>query len=247
MKLPGKILNTPNVVEGGTAMLRRPDTFWRMGMILLLLLCNDIALSQDVYQSYSFNSYQKLDTELHATSINTQTFIRSFFENDLLLKPRYDSIASYNVNGKQHEGRYEKLFNQHLIEINRASSIFYGHFMMNEFKAKNFFSDNGSSYKKNSWQLGLRGVNTFGIKGLYYLLENNNVKPYTYSEHGLIENYIEEGEPLAHHWGANFRKVIGFLDYSYNRFNFPGEGNFGYYGLDEDVLNYGKDPFNDYT
>jgi len=123
----------------------------------------------------------------------------------------------------------------------------YGEFMLDEFESKNFFSDNGSSRNKNGWQLGFRGANLFGVQGLNYLLESNNVKPYTYSERGPIENYTEEGEPLAHPWGANFREVVGLLNYSYKRFDFSGEGDFGYYGLDEDGLNYGKDPFNDYT
>lgn len=123
----------------------------------------------------------------------------------------------------------------------------YGQFMLDEFEAKNFFSDNGSSRNKNGWQLGIRGADMFGIKGLGYLLEGNNVKPYTYSERSPIENYTENGEPLAHPWGANFREVVGLLNYNYKRFQFAGEGDFGYYGLDENGLNYGKDPFEDYT
>jgi hypothetical protein len=41
--------------------------------------------------------------------------------------------------------------------------------------------------------------------------------------------------------------VVGLLNYSYKRFVFSLEGNFGYYGLDLDGLDYGKDPFQDYT
>jgi len=123
----------------------------------------------------------------------------------------------------------------------------YGQFMLDEFESKNFFSDNGSSRNKNGWQLGIRGANLLGVKGLNYLLESNNVKPYTYSERFPIENYTEEGEPLAHPWGGNFREVVGLLNYSYKRFTFSEESDFGYYGLDVNGLDYGKDPFEDYT
>jgi len=123
----------------------------------------------------------------------------------------------------------------------------YGQFILNEFVSKHFFSSDGSSVNKYGWQLGIRGANLFGIKNLNYLLESNNVKPYTYSARSAIENYSENSEPLAHPWGANFREIVGLLNYTYKRFDFSGEADFGRYGLDVDGLNYGKDIFQLYT
>lgn len=123
----------------------------------------------------------------------------------------------------------------------------YGQFSLDEFEAKNFFSSNGSARNKYGWQIGFRGANLFNVKGLNYLVETNSVKPYTYSERGPIINYAENGEPLAHPWGANFREVVGLLNYSYKRFDFSGELDYGHYGLDINGINYGKDPFQDYT
>jgi hypothetical protein len=123
----------------------------------------------------------------------------------------------------------------------------YGQFALNEFVAKHFFSSDGSSVNKYGWQLGIRGANLFGVKNLNYLLESNNAKPYTYSARSAIENYSENSEPLAHPWGANFREMVGLLNYSYRRFDFSGEADYGHYGLDENGLNYGKDIFQIYT
>jgi hypothetical protein len=123
----------------------------------------------------------------------------------------------------------------------------YGQFALDEFEAKNFFSSNGSSRNKYGWQLGIRGANLFSVNGLNYLLETNNVKPYTYSERYSIVNYAENGEPLAHPWGANFREVVGLLNYSYKRFDFSTEIDYGHYGLDVNDLNYGKDLFQQYV
>lgn len=123
----------------------------------------------------------------------------------------------------------------------------YGQFVLDEFQAKEFFSGTGSSRNKYSWQFGFRGGNLFTVKGLSYLVETNNAKPYTYSERGSILSYTENGEPLAHPWGANFREYVGLLNYSYKRFDFSAEADFGRYGLDINNLNYGKDPFQDYT
>jgi len=123
----------------------------------------------------------------------------------------------------------------------------YGQFLLDEFQSKDFFSSDGSSRNKYGWQLGLRGSELFGVKGLNYLAEYNTAKPYTYSERSYIENYSDNGEPLAHPWGANFRELVGLLNYSYKRFDFSGEADFGRYGFDLNDMNYGKDIFELYT
>jgi hypothetical protein len=122
----------------------------------------------------------------------------------------------------------------------------YGQFALNEFVSKDFFSSDGASVNKYGWQLGIRGANLFGLKNLNYLLESNNAKPYTYSARSAIENYSSNSEPLAHPWGANFRELVGLLNYSYKRFDFSGEADYGHYGLNIDGINYGKDIFQVY-
>lgn len=123
----------------------------------------------------------------------------------------------------------------------------YGQFALDEFESSSFFSGKGSSRNKSSWQIGFRGADLFGVKGLNYLAEANSSNPYTYSEHAGIINYTENGEALAHPWGANFREFVGLLNYSYQRFDFSGELDYGHYGLDINGLNYGKDLFQDYA
>jgi hypothetical protein len=123
----------------------------------------------------------------------------------------------------------------------------YGQFALDEFESANFFSNSGSFRNKYSWQLGFRGTDLFNVKGLNWLLENNNSKPYTYSETSPIISYTENGEMLGHPWGANFREVVGLLNYSYKRFDFSAEVDYGHYGLDLDGLNYGKDAFQNYN
>jgi hypothetical protein len=122
----------------------------------------------------------------------------------------------------------------------------YAQFALDEFEAKNLFSGNGSSRNKYGWQIGLRGSDIFNIKKLNYLVEYNGAKPYTYSQASSIINYANNGEPLAHPFGANFKEVIGILNYSYKRFDFSGQLNYGHYGLDVYGLNWGKDIFQSY-
>lgn len=123
----------------------------------------------------------------------------------------------------------------------------YGQFALNEFHSADFFSNDGAVDNKNAWQIGFRGTDLFKIKNLNFLVESNNARPYTYSARSAIENYSENGEPLAHPWGGNFRELVGLLNYSYKRYSFSFETDLGRYGLDENGLNYGKDIFQLYT
>jgi hypothetical protein len=122
----------------------------------------------------------------------------------------------------------------------------YGQFSLDEFQAKEFFNNGGSSRNKFGYQLGIRGANLFNVQNLNYLLETNTVRPYTYSERSSILNYSANSEPLAHPWGANFREVVALLNYSYKRFELMGEADYGHYGLDIGGRNYGKDIFQSY-
>jgi hypothetical protein len=123
----------------------------------------------------------------------------------------------------------------------------YGQFALDEFEASNFFSNKGSSRNKYGWQIGVRGGNVFNVKNLNYLVEYNGAKPYTYSQVNSIINYAQQNEPLAHSWGANFKEVVGLLNYSYKRFDFSGQLTYGHYGLDANNLNWGKDISQPYT
>ena len=119
----------------------------------------------------------------------------------------------------------------------------YTQFSLNEFNSKDLFPDDGSYTNKYGYQFGLRGNNLFGVKGLNYLVESNNVRPFTYSARSAIENYSENGEPLAHPWGANFREVVGLINYQHNRWSFSFEADYAKYGLDTSGLDYGKNIF----
>ena len=124
---------------------------------------------------------------------------------------------------------------------------YYFQFALNEFNSKDLFPNDGSYTNKYAYQLGFRGNELFNIKGLSYLVESNNVRPFTYSARSAIENYSENGEALAHPWGANFRELVGQFNYHHNRWNFSLEADYGKYGLDSSKFNFGGDIFKLYT
>lgn len=123
----------------------------------------------------------------------------------------------------------------------------YGQFLLGELTVSEFFGGKGHVNNKWATQLGFRGFDAFGVKNLNFLGEFNTARPYTYAHFDPISNYTNYAEPLAHPWGANFREFVGILNYSYRRFDFSLQGNYGQYGTDPDpISNYGKDLFKSY-
>jgi hypothetical protein len=116
----------------------------------------------------------------------------------------------------------------------------YGQLLIDRFKASSFFSGNNAD-NTNGWQLGVRGADIFQVKNLNYLLEFNTVNPYTYASQQPISSYTFYGQPLGNPLGANFRELVGIVNYSAGRFDFQGQVNYAKYGLDTDDKNYGKD------
>ena len=84
----------------------------------------------------------------------------------------------------------------------------YGQLGLDEFFLKELRARRGWWANKQAWQLGLRHINAFAVKGLSLLAEYNQVRPFTYS-HGLPDqNYGHYAWPLAHPLGANFRELV---------------------------------------
>jgi hypothetical protein len=104
----------------------------------------------------------------------------------------------------------------------------YGQFALDEFESKNFFHNPGNYRNKFGWQLGIRGADLFGVKGLKLPCRNQYCTGLTLipSVHQSI-NYTANSEPLAHPFGANFREYVAMLNYSYKRFDFSGEADLG--------------------
>ena len=127
-----------------------------------------------------------------------------------------------------------------------ANTAVYGQFMIDEFTAKEFFSNKGYWANKWSAQLGVRGSDLFKVNQLNWLAEFNTARPYTYAHFQRISNYSGMNQPLAHPMGANFREFIGMLNYSYKRFDFQAQGIYARYGLDPEGENYGKNIFLSY-
>ncbi len=108
----------------------------------------------------------------------------------------------------------------------------YGQLGLDEFYLQEIKAKSGWWANKQAWQLGVKYINAFRIKGLSVQAEYNEVRPYTYS-HGVVEqNYSHYGMPLAHPLGANFKEFLGFLNYRKNNIEISWQGLYAIIGKD---------------
>jgi hypothetical protein len=126
------------------------------------------------------------------------------------------------------------------------SYVAYGQFMLNEFVFSDLFSRKGSFRNKNGFQLGIKGFDVLNVQKLHAQIELNSVRPYSYSSRNHFTNYGHFGQALAHPYGANFRELLGIVNYQYGRLEGRLQINRATYGLDINDLNYGKNIYKNY-
>lgn len=76
----------------------------------------------------------------------------------------------------------------------------------------NQFVYDGSS--KYGYQVGAK---YFGIPNLTLQAEYNSSEAFTYSSDTRLQTYSNYNEPLAHPTGANFKEIVGIINYKYKR------------------------------
>ncbi len=124
----------------------------------------------------------------------------------------------------------------------------YGQFLFDEFKPKDFFSNDGFWANKWAMQLGGKYFDAFSIKNLDLQGELNVVRPYTYTHYDTIANYTNYNQPLANPLGAGFEQLIGIARYQpVKDFTISVKGMYYVKGADTGKANYGNSIFLNYN
>jgi hypothetical protein len=153
----------------------------------------------------------------------------------------------WNVDKRFSIGLFHSLLwgkNPELISTQLGSTMQLG--LNTKYKILDKATVYGQLIVNETWaaQIGIRGFDAFGVKNLNFLGEYNFAKPYSYSSTNPLTNYSNYSQPLAHPFGANFKEAVSMINYSFNRFDFSFQANYGFYGLDQNSTeNYGKDIF----
>lgn len=123
----------------------------------------------------------------------------------------------------------------------------YGQFILDELVLSDFLQQNGSARNKFGLQLGLKAHDLLGISRLFFQLEYNAARPYTYSHTDRMTSYTHYLQPLAHPLGANFHELLLHLDYRLSdRVYLRYKAIYHQQGQNFDSVNVGSDPFANY-
>ncbi|MEO6902328.1 MAG: hypothetical protein ABI315_04145 [Bacteroidia bacterium] len=123
--------------------------------------------------------------------------------------------------------------------INNSINL-YGQYLLDDATAHNYKTTIGN---KNGYQLGFKYFNMFRIKNLHLQAEYNQVRPYVYAATQPAQSYTHYNQSLAHPLGANFKEVVGFLNYKKNRFFTELKIVYGIKGVDTLFSNFGGNVF----
>jgi len=119
---------------------------------------------------------------------------------------------------------------------------FYGQLMIDNLKFNKLFK---RGYQSNAvgFQLGGKWYNMFGIQNWNIQAEYNQVRPFAYSSPNPLQSYTHYNQALAHPLGANFRELIGFMNYRWHRIYAEAQLAYAMTGVDTDTTNWGQNIF----
>ena len=181
-------------------------------LILFVIICLAYGKlnAQSVYQPYSYQFYQKLNREVYNPETRFHSSLKPFFIDDSLLVEHGKQLLSLGVDSNRHSWVARKLFNEHLIDIQKEEYTFYADFLPDFQIGKDF------SGKQNTW-LNTRGYQiggTIGKKFSFYTsgFENQGRFAKYYTDYARSINVVP-GQSYNRDYGSNAGKMS--LDWSY--------------------------------
>lgn len=124
----------------------------------------------------------------------------------------------------------------------------YGQLLLDEFLLKEIFKKTGYWANKYGYQLGIKYPDAFGIENLDLQVENNRVRPFTYTHFDSISNFSHSNQALAHPLGAGFQENIFIAKYQAMRqLNITAKAIYYQQGLDTAGRNFGTNIFKNYN
>ncbi|MCE2711414.1 MAG: hypothetical protein LW688_02620 [Cryomorphaceae bacterium] len=126
-------------------------------------------------------------------------------------------------------------------------NTFYGQLILDEFFLAEIKAKSGWWANKYGGQLGIKGRFKKRAIPLFYRIEYNTVRPYTYAHLNSGQNYGNSGATLAHPMGSNFMEILGELKGQKGKWNAKLFVSYFLQGLDKNGLSYGSDIYQPYT
>ncbi len=126
-------------------------------------------------------------------------------------------------------------------------SYIYGQFLLDEFKLSEWKAKQGWWGNKFGFQTGIKTYQLFDISSLFFRLECNVVRPFTYAHSDYLSTWGAMHEPLAHPLGANFIEWLSQISYSYKRWFVAIYANYYRQGEGNTLFNAGNNLYQSYN
>ncbi len=131
------------------------------------------------------------------------------------------------------------------------SNHIYGQVLLDEFKLAELKAKSGWWGNKYGYQVGFKTYNLMNIKQLFWLVEYNRMRPFTFSHWSSLENWGNYYQALAHPLGSNFDEFVTLIKYPYKKFIFKTKAIYSRHGedynLSVDSTNYGGNIYRSYN
>ena len=133
------------------------------------------------------------------------------------------------------------------FSVKHKKQTLYGQLIVDEFLLSEILAKSGWWANKYGGQLGIKGHLKLRNESIFYRLEANAVRPYTYSHVNNLQNYGNQNNTLSHPYGANFIEIL--MEIKWQRKNWFAKlfTNGGYQGLDKEGKSFGGNIYLPYT
>jgi len=127
------------------------------------------------------------------------------------------------------------------------SHTIYSQFILDEFNLKEIRKKTGWWANKFGLQFGVKGRIKPSVGNLFYRVEYNMLRPYTYAHINQMQAYGHQGNVLAHPNGANFHELLGELKWQKDQLLLKFFTSYRLQGMDKDGFSYGANIYQPYT
>lgn len=131
-------------------------------------------------------------------------------------------------------------------DIHWKRNTIYTQMILDEFNLVEIRAKTGWWANKYGLQLGFKSHVNSKFGKLFYRIEYNFVRPYTYAHIDDLHNYGTQSGSLAHPLGSNFHEILGEFKWQKNKWLTKFFASYSLQGVSKDSLNYGNDIYQPY-
>ncbi len=132
------------------------------------------------------------------------------------------------------------------MDIKFGNHLFYSQGILDEFNLAEIRKNPTWWAVKYGLQLGVKGRFYPSIGPLFYRVEYNMMRPYTYSHVNEMQAYGNQGHVLAHPLGANFHELLAELKWQKGKYLVKFFTTYRLKGEDKDGFSYGGNIYQSY-